>query len=446
MQEDKNQVPGNEQNKKWHSPKPILAVLCVIAVALLMLAFDSVSNLFMSIASILTPVLLGCSMAYILNPLCTAIEKRLLPIFSKSRYGKEKNVAKALAVLVSVLLFILIIALLLFLVIPEFVSNFLLFIDKIPSLISDINHWIDAQSRSDNVFLANIGSYLNSVVNWVSNWLETGLSDMLNGVLSAATSFVGFLFDFLVAIVVCVYALLGKKRFIIQAKKIVIAYFSPKRANSIFECARYGHEVFGKYISGKLLTSLIVGLVTFIFMTIMRMPYALLSAVILGITNVIPYFGPFIGGIPTAFFVLITDVKLGIIYILFMLVLQQIEGNIIEPAIMEDKTGLGKFWIVFALLVFGGLFGVVGMIISVPAFAIVYYLIKLRVNGALEAKSLPVDNDSYLNIKGIDESSNKLIVSEHNAPGGFWIAARKRIKVQAEERRKRKAEKKKNKK
>ena len=142
----------------------------------------------------------------------------------------------------------------------------------------------------------------------------------------------------------------------------------------------------------------------------------------------------------------ITDVKLGIIYILFMLVLQQIEGNIIEPAIMEDKTGLGKFWIVFALLVFGGLFGVVGMIISVPAFAIVYYLIKIRVNGALEAKSLPVDNDSYLNIKGIDESSNKLIVSEHNAPGGFWIAARKRIKVQAEERRKRKAEKKKNKK
>ena len=174
--------------------------------------------------------------------------------------------------------------------------------------------------------------------------------------------------------------------------------------------------MFGKFVSGKLITSTIVGVVTFSFMSIMGMPYALLSAGVIAITNIIPFFGPFIGGIPTAFFVLITDVRQGVIYIIFLVVLQQLEGNIIEPMIMEDKTGLSKFWVTFALLLCGGVFGIAGMIFSVPLFAVLFYTIKIYVERSLEKKNLPISSSAYANAGGLNTSTNELYPAPHKTP------------------------------
>ena len=167
-------------------------------------------------------------------------------------------------------------------------------------------------------------------------------------------------------------------------------------------------RLFGKFVTGKLITSTIVGLLTFLFMTIVGIPYALLSAGIIAITNVIPFFGPFIGGIPTAFIVIINDFRQGIIYIIFLLILQQVEGNVIEPMIMEDQTGVSKFWITFALLLCGGVFGIAGMIFAVPLFAVIFYTVRIYIERALGKKQLPLSSTEYSNVGGIDSETNRL--------------------------------------
>lgn len=392
----------------------ILFAVCIIAFMLLF-SIDAVKSAFSWFISVLSPVILGVVMAYIINPLYVFLNKKLYLLFSKGK-AKEKTKKKysnGLAIGLSVFFLIAVIALLLFLIIPEFLQNLKILIDRIPGLISDVTAWFEETIHSDSEFLQNFSAYIDAAIGKMNEWINTEFSTAVEGLLSFATSsvisVVSFLFDFLVAIVICIYALLEKNKFISQGKKLTFALFSKPRANDILAAARYGNDVFGKFVSGKIITSTIVGVLTFLFMTIMGMPYALLSAVILGITNVIPFFGPFIGGIPTAFIVLITDVQQGVIYIIFMIVLQQIEGNIIEPSIMEDRTGVSKFWVTFALLFFGGLFGVLGMVISVPLFALIYYVVKLLVDRRLVSKNMPVPSDVYLDVGSIDCDTNELL-------------------------------------
>ena len=262
--------------------------------------------------------------------------------------------------------------------------------------------------NGDNTFVEHLGEYLDTLAQTLTGWIGGELSGLIGGLLEGAITVVYFLVDFLVSLVVCVYALFEKKKFVSQFKKLLYAMFKRERANDVLAVARYGNEVFGKFITGKLITSSIVGLTTFLFMTIMGMPYALLSAGIIAITNVIPFFGPFIGGIPTAFIVLITDVKQGLIYIIFLVVLQQLEGNIIEPMIMEDRTGVSKFWVTVALLFCGGVFGLPGMIFSVPLFAVLFYCIKIVVERKLVTKQLPISSDDYANVGSIDVESGAI--------------------------------------
>ena len=151
-------------------------------------------------------------------------------------------------------------------------------------------------------------------------------------------------------------------------------------------------------------------------MTIMGMPYALLSAGIIAITNVIPFFGPFIGGIPTVFIVMINDFRQGVIYVIFLLILQQVEGNVIEPMIMEDQTGVSKFWITFALLLCGGVFGIAGMIFAVPLFAVIFYSVRIYVDRSLENKELPKSSAAYAEAGAIDETTNEILPRPEKTP------------------------------
>lgn len=411
-----NHDSENKINNANVAYRTVLIFGVCVSVILLIGQIDPIKAAVSWFVDMLLPVFIGVILAYIVNPFTVAFERWLYRVFKFMSEKSRIRMARGLAVAFSVVFLIAVIALLIFLIIPEFLDNLYKLIDAAPGLYDKAVSWVSNTDFSDNVFMQNFSEYVDTLFETIINWISGEFGTAVSGIIESVISVVSFLFDFLVAIVIFVYALLEKQKFVAQSKKLLYAVCKPEKANDILLVARYGNEVFGKFISGKLLTSTIVGVVTFVFMSAMGMNYALLSAGIIAITNIIPFFGPFIGGIPTAFIVLISDLRQGVIYIIFLLVLQQLEGNIIEPMIMEDKTGLSKFWITFALLLCGGVFGIAGMIFSVPLFAVLFYSIKLHVERALVKKNLPVPSDAYYGVGGINIETNEFYPSEGRTP------------------------------
>lgn len=403
--------PENNNISSIITRRTVIVFALCIAALLVITQIDAVKSTLSWLGNILSPILIGVVLAYIINPLCMFFEKRFKRVFAKSTKMSAKarhKLSRGLSILISILFLVAIIALLLFLIIPEFLDSLTKLTEIAPSLVQKGGDWLSDLVESDNAFGQNIGDAIQELQNNLTKWLGGTLSSAIGVVVSYATDVALFVVDLLVSFVVCVYALLEKNRFLGQIKKIIFAVFSPKRGNDILDVARYGNSVFGKFIIGKLISSSIVGTITFLFMTAVGMPYALLSAGVIAVTNVIPFFGPFIGGIPTAFIILLTDFEYGIIYIVFLVILQQLEGNIIEPMIMEDRTGVSKFWITSAVLFFGGVFGIAGMIFSVPFIAIIFYVIRIAVERSLVRKGLAVDSMSYRAVGSVDPESMQL--------------------------------------
>ncbi len=399
--------------------KSIFIFAVCIAFIIVLAQFETIKNIVDTVVDILFPVFVGVVLAYIINPLDNLFERLFIRALSKSKRLKSeslKRISRGLAIILSVVVLISVIVLLIFLILPEFLDSLNKLIDIAPDLFENVVVWVQNIENSEYTIVRNLGGYLESVGDTFTNWLSTELASAVAGVIGSLISVVSFLFDFLIALVICVYALIEKKKFVGQCKKLLFAVLKPSRANDILDVARYGNEVFGKFIIGKLITSTVVGITTFCFMSIMGMPYALLSAGIIAVTNVIPFFGPFIGGIPTALIVLLTDVKQGIIYIIFLVVLQQLEGNVIEPMIMEDRTGVSKFWITTALLLFGGVFGLAGMIFSVPLIAVLFYIIRIYTARSLTKKSLPLSSEEYTNVGSVDIETGKLCPPPQTIP------------------------------
>ena len=406
MNENKGKM--DEKTNSTVNKRAALVFAVIIGLMLLISQMEPIMNVVEKIMDMMFPVLLGVVLAYVVNPFTTFIERRLYKWFKFKREKTHRRFAKGMAVVLSLFALLLTITLLIFLIIPEFLDNLNRLLESAPAFIERVSGRIADIQTDNSVLMQNLGQYIDTATSSLVDWLSGEVGGAVSGLIESLISIVSFLFDFIVAIVVFVYALLEKQKFLAQSKKIIFALFTSRQANDILDVARYGNEVFGKFVTGKLITSTIVGLLTFLFMTIVGIPYALLSAGIIAITNVIPFFGPFIGGIPTAFIVIINDFRQGIIYIIFLLILQQVEGNVIEPMIMEDQTGVSKFWITFALLLCGGVFGVAGMIFAVPLFAVILYTVRIYVERSLDKKQLPTSSAEYSNAGGIDIQTNRL--------------------------------------
>ncbi len=408
----------------------ILAV--IIGFIFLLSQLDPIKTVVEKIVDMLFPVFLGVAFAYIVNPFTSFLERRLYKWFKFKKEKARRRFARGMSVGLSLFALLLAITLLVFLILPEFIENLEKLISAAPQFIEDTASWLEWIRNDNSVISQNLGAALDSLATTFLEWISGEAGGAVKGILDGVLSVVDFVFDFIVALVVFVYALLEKRKFLGQSKKLIFALFSPDRANDILNVARYGNEVFGKFVTGKLITSTIVGVLTFAFMAIMGIPYALLSAGIIAITNVIPFFGPFIGGIPTAFIVMISDFRQGIIYVIFLIVLQQIEGNVIEPMIMEDQTGVSKFWITFALLLCGGVFGIAGMIFAVPLFAVIFYAARIHVERALERNGLPLPSDAYVDSGSVDEETNELLPVPERTPNKRFSQAfrewRERVK------------------
>ncbi len=204
------------------------------------------------------------------------------------------------------------------------------------------------------------------------------------------------IWNIVLGLIVSIYLLIDKEKFFAIGKKIVFAFFTEKKANRILELTHRSNSIFGNFLSGKILDSLIIGILTFIVLTITKMPYSLLISFIIGITNIIPFFGPFIGAIPSAIIILFVSPVKALWFVLIIFIIQQIDGNIIGPKILGDSLGISAFWILFSLLVGGKLFGLIGLIVGVPLFVLVYSIIKDIVENELAKKELPIETKEYM--------------------------------------------------
>lgn len=377
-----------------------LVVAAGICLFFIIYRFSTIWVWVKKLVSILQPIIIGVVLAYLINPVVRYWERRFEKIFIWMNRKKEwiRNIhgcARGFSIAVSLMLMVAVIVGLVLIVVPELLNSILGLIKDMPGKIDGFNIWFQREIEKHDVGSGTITAAVYDITNYIENWFTTDFAGLVNkaaGYLtSGIVSFLGVFFDSIIGLIVSAYILVGKERYGRMFKKIIFAVFRENRAVNIMESLRASDKVFGGFISGKIIDSLIIGLLCFIALTIMNMPYTLLVSVVVGITNVIPFFGPYIGGIPSAVLILIDNPVKGIYFIIFIIILQQFDGNILGPRIIGESTGLTAFWVVFAILISGGLFGLVGLMIGVPAFAVIYGFVKKSVEEALERKGITIE-------------------------------------------------------
>lgn len=367
------------------------------------------------VLGIVAPIVYGAVLAYLLSPVFNRarawMSAALEPRIKSKRY--VTSLSKAFATVVSILLVLAVVVGLFRLLIPQMAESIVGIKDSLPTYLQNLSIWLQ-RVLSDNpeieaFVLNNLESGIKFVENFFVNIDLNRIMDLLSGFSNSILSLLVFVKNWLIGLIVMVYLLNIKEVLIAQSKKIVYGCFNLRQANAVIQEMRFVHRVFGGFIIGKLLDSLIIGILCFIGTHFMKMPFALLISVIVGVTNIIPFFGPFIGAIPSGFLVLLVSPVKCLYFLLFVLLLQQFDGNILGPKILGDSTGLSSFWVLFSILLFGGLFGFVGMIIAVPAFAVIYDLIAKGINRSLALKRLSQNTDDYKELSHIDEKDKTYI-------------------------------------
>lgn len=366
-------------------------ILCSILVFFFFYKFETVSNIVSSFFSYISAIIYGLAIAYLLNPLVKRFQKLFDKLFTAKCKTEKKGlrISKGISISLSIMIFIAAIIILIVMIIPGLVTSITTLIDVLPPKIDQLNAWFNDKTNE------KFATYISDVTLWLEKEL---LPSAAKYITAGVSSTVASILNFIIGIVVAVYALCDKEKFVGQTKKLLYALFKPKTVGRILDTARHTDRIFGGFLSGKIIDSIIVGIITFISLTIMKTPYTLLVSVIVGVTNIIPFFGPFIGAIPSALLIFLSSPIKGLYFVLFIIVLQQIDGNIIGPKILGSTTGISEFWVTFALLLFGGWFGFVGMIIGVPLFAALWYILSAIVNNHLKDKNMPVDSSAYLDI------------------------------------------------
>lgn len=374
-----------------------LVVASCVLFFFLIYRVETISNYIGKIISVLQPVIFGLVIAYLVNPIVNFLDSRLKKIFIKRSKNKKipEKIIGFVSVCASLIFFILIIGALFALVIPEFINS-------VSNIISVLPGQIDKFAKQFTEYFEEnekLQSMLIKLFEYEKQWLQTDLAGYANKIAanfaSGILGVINFVKNFVLGIIFALYLLLDKKRFGRRFRKMLCAVFNEKHVKRILTVMQKANDVFSGFFSGQLLDAAVVSVLCFIGATVLRMPYSMLVAVIIGATNIIPVFGPYIGGIPCTILIMLSNPIKGLYFALFIILLQALDGNFIAPKILGGKTGLETFWVVFAIVLCGGMFGVVGMLIGVPTFAVFYYLMRTLINYRLKKKSFPLNNDSY---------------------------------------------------
>lgn len=399
----------------------VLVIITCIAAALIFIRWQAVLGGIRYLNQVLAPITYGAVLAYLLSPVYNRVYRLAeMAIKPYLKTGKKRNgLVKAIATIASLVFLLTVVMGLFQLILPRVFDSIKGIINSIPGNASKIGIWIETLFadypdieglvlRVYNEGVNKLLSVLQSTTDLIPN-IEKVITGVYTGLYTSIMGTVNLAKNMLIGIIVMLYLLNIKDILTAQAKKVIYSLFSLPAANEMVEKWRFIHRVFGGFIIGKLLDSLIIGVLTFVWLSILEMPYTVLISVIVGVTNIIPFFGPFIGAIPSALLVLLVSPKKCLWFLLSILAIQQLDGNIIGPKILGNSTGLSSFWVLFAILFFGGILGPVGMIIGVPTFAVFYRLLAEWVNTRLKRKELSTITDDYGILDHIDEEKKTYI-------------------------------------
>lgn len=364
-----------------------LAVFSAIAMSLILFfilfSLQGIGEALHTVMDILAPFVYGGVIAYLLRPLCNTYESFFTDVLPQ----KVKRFSNGIAVILSIITGILVVYTLIIMVAPQLYSSVLSLWNSMPEKVNAFLAWTTATFGEDEELLQLFNSssqkLMTELESWAENTLVPYITNIVSGVGSSVLKVLNFLYNLLIGLIVAVYLLGSRKKFARQSVLLVRSCLKPKWADMFLKEIAFIDRMFGGFIDGKILDSAIIGVLCYIGCLLFKFPNPLLIAAIVGITNVIPFFGPFIGAVPSTFLILIEDPIKALWFVLFVLVLQQLDGNIIGPAILGDRTGISSFWVLFTIILCGGLWGIVGMVIAVPLFAVIYDIIKKLVRRGL---------------------------------------------------------------
>ena len=409
-------------------------VLCVCLMLAYYVIFDgkTLAKNILGVIDSLSGVIIGVVLAYILIPFMEGIEHRILiPIYklrgidvslSETADKKKRSQMRKISVLITMLVFAWLVYGLFRTIIPQIISSIREIANNLPVYIKNIDEY-------SNLFLANnpdlqqfIDSQLDSYYETLSVYLTKKLLPLLpnnvNTIFKVASksfiSAISTLIDLIVGFIVAIYVLNSKERFTTKGKKMAYAFFREEFANELISGFRFVNYTFEGFIGGKLLDSFIIGVISYIGCLALGIPYPVLIAVIVGVTNIIPFFGPYIGGILGALILVMINPVKALVFLIFVIVLQQIDGNILGPTILGNSTGLSSFWVIFSITLFGGLWGIVGLLVGVPIFAVFYALVSRITNILLIKKGLSPDTNKYLDLAYVEDGEYKLLSNKEN--------------------------------
>ena len=393
----------------------VTAFAVIAAGVLFYFGIDYMGNVMSALGKlmgILSPFIWGLVISYLLIPSMMMYERRLFkPLAArinktKPRIKKDSKLPRVLSLILAEIVMLLIITALFYLIVPQVYDSISAIITNSPSYFdtaySAIDNLLKDYPEIEQYATKIFGNLTEALTKWGTNTLLPSMENVVTNITSGVFYVLKGLYNVVIGIIVSVYILFNKEAFIAHYRKILYSIFSPEHAKHITSALRFADKTFMGFISGKLLDSAIIGVLCYLGCLLLKMPYALLISVIVGVTNVIPFFGPFIGAVPSALLVLLVDPKMCLWFIIFVFVLQQLDGNVIGPKILGTSIGINGFWVLFSIVLFGGIFGFWGMLLGVPVFVIIYTALTMLIDRKLKRHKLPTDANEYMNLDYID--------------------------------------------
>ena len=407
-----------------------ITAFCVIASAILFFMalhyLGLVGKAIKSLVRILSPFIWGLVIAYLLGPLVKALQKKVFGplcarLFAKSRRSDGSALARGLSVFFSEVFMLAIVTGLFFLIIPQLYSSIETIIVNSPVYIDKLTTWATKMLTDYPEVRSYVTQLLGDINNDLMGWLQTtvlpGLGSLLSNVGTGVKYVLTGVYNLVIGIIVSVYILSDSETFAANAKRLLYSILTPEAAKHFLDGLEFTDRTFVGFLNGKLLDAAIIGLICYIVCAILNMPYALLVSVMVGVTNIIPFFGPFIGAIPSILVLLLVNPLSALWFAVFILILQQLDGNVIGPFILGDYVGVSAFWIMIAIVIGGGLFGFAGMLLGVPVFGTVYAIVRSVIDVRLREKNLPVPSSAYADApEGLVKKENADDAGEKTTP------------------------------
>lgn len=367
----------------------ILLSTYIVILAFILLNLDFVTDFIFGLLGIFSPFIIAIAIAFVLNLLMNFFETRVLSFMDKNKSSSIRSLKRPIAITITLLSIIGLFVGLIIFVVPQFASSVSTLLDSVPQYIKSFEILLSEYVDSSELF-ATITKDL--MVVW-EDLLQFGaqlLGNSLSGLLNMTMTFTNGVINFILALIFAIYMLYSKETLIRHLKKLLYAFLNEKTTERILRVAKISNITFSRFITGQCVEAIILGLLCFIGMTIFSMPYALLISVLIGVTALIPIFGAFIGTVPAIFIILIIDPVKALWFIVFILVLQQLENKLIYPKVVGKSIGLSAIWVMLAMIVGGSSLGLLGMIIGIPVFAVLYQLLTIVTNKRLNNKKIDI--------------------------------------------------------